>query len=83
MGKTFLGVRDVDEEALRKFKTLAVAKKLKLGEAITKALNEWAAKENERKHKPDPKNLLKLSGIIKTKEKVKWSEEIDDILYGS
>ena len=34
------------------------------------------------KKKYDPKNLLKISGVIKTKKKVRWSEEIDETLYG-
>lgn len=39
-------------------------------------------KQLKKKVKPDPRNLAKLSGIIKTKKKVKWSEEIDEFLYG-
>jgi hypothetical protein len=31
---------------------------------------------------PDIKNLQKLAGFIKTKGRVRWSEEIDNILYG-
>ncbi len=82
MTKTFLGVRDVDEEELRKFKALAVERKMKLGDAITKAMKDYRADVKIRKKIKDPRNLLKLTGIIATKEKVRWSEEIDDILYG-
>ena len=82
MGKIFIGVREVDEDVLRKFRVLAVAKNLKLGDALSKALKHWIKQEKEKKPRLDPKNLRKITGIIKTKEKVKWSEEIDEILYG-
>ena len=82
MGKTFLGVRDVDEEELRRFKAFAVEEKVRLGEAITRAMKIYRSEVKIRKKKNDPRNLLKLTGIITTKEKVRWSEEIDDILYG-
>lgn len=36
----------------------------------------------EQSKKKDPKKLLEMSGIIKTKNKVSWSTEVDDILYG-
>lgn len=35
-----------------------------------------------RKNTPNPKSLLKLKGLIKNKKPVKWSEEIDETLYG-
>jgi hypothetical protein len=82
MAKTFIGVREVDEETFRKFRARAIEKKLKLGEALTLAMKNLMKEKEAEKNKPDPKNLLKISGIIKTKEKVRWSEEIDDILYG-
>ena len=49
MGKTFLGVRDVDEEELRKFKVLDVERRIRLGEAITKAMKDYT--ENIRNKK--------------------------------
>ena len=81
MEKAFIGVRDVDEATFRKFKTLAVKRKLKLNEAFREAVNQWAEKNAEAKT-IDVRNIFKIKGIIKTKDKVKWSEEIDDILYG-
>ncbi len=84
MGKTFIGVRDVDEDTFRKFRAMTVEEKMKLGFALTLAMQRLL---NERKRRdktlPNPRNLIKITGIIKTKEKVKWSEEIDDILYGN
>lgn len=83
MEESFIGVREVNTEIFRKFKALAVAKKMKLGDALTKLMQKAIKEEREaQKTKPDPKNLKKITGIIKTKEKVKWSEEIDNILYG-
>lgn len=81
MSKTFLGVRDVDGEEWRKFRVAAIERKMKLGDAITKAMKKYREELKMIKKKKDPKNLIKLTGIITTKEKVKWSEEIDDILY--
>ena len=82
MSGTFIAVRDVDEETYRKFKAKAIGNKLKLGQALTKAMKNYLEEQENSKIKPDPKNLLKISGIITTKGKVKWSEEIDEILYG-
>ncbi len=30
----------------------------------------------------DPKKLLEINGIIKTKKPVSWSTQVDDVLYG-
>lgn len=50
---------------------------------MTLAMKRRIEEEKKKKAKLDPKNLDKLSGIIKTKKNVKWSEEIDETLYGS
>lgn len=80
MGK-MLTIRDVDEEVYRKFREKSIAERQKLGRALTQAMKEWLRKEN-KKERLDPRNLIKITGIIKTKRKVKWSEEIDEFLYG-
>jgi hypothetical protein len=36
----------------------------------------------KKKQKIDIKNLEKLEGFIKARKKVRWSEQIDEILYG-
>lgn len=79
MGKTFLGVREVDVEILNKFKARAIENRLKMGEALTR-LMEKSLGEKEVEKKPDPRNLLKIKPI-KIGKKVRWSEEIDSILY--
>ena len=83
MTKTLVAVRDVDEETFRKFRALSIEERMKLGDALTGAMSEWIKeKKAAAKTKPDPKNLMKLSGIIKTDKPVRWSEEVDEFLYG-
>ena len=83
MVKAFISVRDVDEEVFRKFKAISIEERINLGNALTKAMKYWLEERKKKKVKPNPRNLLKISSIIKTKEKVRWSEEIDKILYES
>jgi hypothetical protein len=82
MRKDLRAIRGIEEETYLKFREKALAERMKVGEALTLAMREWLKKERGRKTKPNPKNLLKLAGIIKTRKKVRWSEEIDEILYG-
>lgn len=82
MARTFISVRDVDEETFRKLRALAIARKMNIGEALTKAMRKFLEEEKSREEKrPDPRNLLKIKPI-KVGKKVRWSEEIDEILYG-
>ena len=80
MTKTTIAVRDVDEETFRKFRAMTVEDGMKLGDTLTIAMKHSV--EDERKKKPDPKNLLKIRPVKIGKEKVRWSEEIDEFLYG-
>ena len=83
MEKTFIGVRDVDEATFRKFRALAVQERMKLGEALSLAMRKLLEEgEQEHEDKVDTKNLLKIKPVKIGKKKVKWSEEIDEILYG-
>jgi len=83
MRKTFIGVRGVDEETFRKFRALTIEERMRLGDALTMAMRHWVEEERAKGiTKPDPRNLLKIKGIVTTKKKVKWSEEIDKFLYG-
>jgi len=45
-------------------------------------MRKWIKEKETEKNKPDPRNLRKISGIIRTKTKVRWSEEVDEFLYG-
>ncbi|HIH17518.1 MAG TPA: hypothetical protein HA282_04100 [Nanoarchaeota archaeon] len=76
-----LTVRNVDEEIYRKFRERALAEKMKIGRALAEAMNLWVEFGRKEVEK-DPKNLIRITGIIKTKKKVRWSEEVDEILYG-
>ena len=82
MEKTFIGVRDVNEEVFRKFRAKAIEEKMRIGDALNKAMERYLDNEEKIENKPNPKNLLKISAIIKTKGRVRWSEEIDETLYG-
>ena len=79
--KTFVGVRDVDEKALQGFKVAALREKMKLGVALSIAMNDFAERKL-RKPKPNLKKLLDIKPIRVGSKKVKWSEEVDEILYG-
>ncbi len=82
MEKTFIGVRGVDEETFRKFRAFVVHEKMKLGDALSLAMKNLLEERQEREKILNSRNLLKLEGIIKTKKGVRWSEEIDNFLYG-
>lgn len=83
MTKTFIGVREVDEEVFRQFRAMTVRRRIKLGEAITKAmenlLEEQKIKEKKKKrlhYLDEVKPLSFGNGTENT------SEEIDKIVYG-
>ncbi|MEM7825191.1 MAG: hypothetical protein QXO27_04430 [Candidatus Aenigmatarchaeota archaeon] len=83
MRKELIAVRGIDEDILRKFRARTIEERMKMGEALNLAMKRWVEeRKKEDETKPDPRNLLKISGIIKTKKKVKWSEKIDEFLYG-
>ena len=81
MRKDLRAIRGIEEETYLKFREKALAERMKVGEALTLAMKEWL-KKGKRGQKINPRNLLRIKGIIKTEEKVRWSEEIDEILYG-
>lgn len=75
-------IRDLDDDTFRKFRSIAVEERMKTGEALNMAMKEWVKEREERKKNPDPKNLLKIRPVRVGKRKVRWSEEIDEFLYG-
>lgn len=81
MAKT-VAIRNMDEETFRKFRAIAIEERMKTGEALSIAMKKWIKEKEAGKTKTNPENLLKIISIIKTKNKVKWSEEIDEFLYG-
>jgi len=81
MNEEILVVRKVNRNVYKKFKQIATEEETSIGTAVTEAMKYWL-EAKQKKKKPNPKNLLKLNGIIKAGKKVRWSEQIDEILYG-
>ncbi|MHB8603158.1 MAG: hypothetical protein ACYC6W_11465 [Nitrosotalea sp.] len=80
MKKNMITVRDVDEEVLRKFKTMITSDKMKMGQALTHAMKDWM-KHKEQSEKMDSTQLLRAKPFDWGKGTEKTSMEIDDILY--
>ncbi len=71
-------IRGIDPEMLRKFKTKSVEKKMRIGEALTKAMAEWISKDKKSK---DIHILLKIKKFDWGAGTEKLSEEIDRVLH--
>jgi len=80
MKKELFAVRGIEEETYVKFREKALAKRLRVGEALTLAMKEWLEKEEERE-KVNPRNLLKIEPFDWGPGTERTSEEIDEILY--
>jgi len=83
MRKEILTVRDVDEQEWRRFRAKTAEEGLKTGDALTQAMKLWVKERDSQRKKPDPNLLLKVKPITIGRKKVRWSEEIDETLYGS
>lgn len=81
MAKTFVAVRDVDEETFRKFRSVAVEEKMKAGDALTLAMKIWI-KERDVMGEKRPEDVLNIKPVRIGNKKVNWSTEIDETLYG-
>ena len=82
MRKEILTVRDVDEQEWRRFRAKTAEEGLKTGDALTQAMKLWVKEKESQNMKPDPKLLLKVKPVTIGRKKVRWSEEIDETLYG-
>lgn len=82
MKKAIVAVRGVDEEAYRRFRAKAVEERVNVGDALAEAMRGWVREKEENETRPDPRNFLRMEGFIKTKKKVRWSEEVEEVLYG-
>ena len=71
-------IRDLDESVYRRFKAKAVEEGLKIGEAMTQAMELWI---RQRSMKPRG-SLLDIKPFSWGKGTEKVSIEIDQILYG-
>ena len=81
MEKTFVGIRDVDEETFRKFRSLAIERNMKIGEALNLAMKIMITnKDKKGKKKLGIINIKPLDFGEGTENS---SEEIDKILYGA
>lgn len=79
--RKMVAIRDLDEDTFRKFRSIAVEEGIKLGDAMTVAMKMWV-EEERTKTKPNKRNLMKMKPIKIGKKKVRWSDEIDEFLYG-
>ena len=82
MAKEVLTVRDVDEEIWRRFRAKTEEEGLKTGKALNEALGIWIEQKERKGKGPNPRSFLKMEGTIRTEGRVRWSEEIDRLLYG-
>jgi hypothetical protein len=81
MKKEIFVARNVDRDVYKKFRQKALERGLSVGNAISMAMELWVASDSNKGK--DFSKLMEVAGLIKTKGKVKWSEEVDEILYGS
>ncbi len=70
-----LSVRDVDDDVFRDFKAEAVKKGLKVGKALTFAMQEWIDKSSPKK------SFMRLKPMDWGKGTENSSMEIDKVLY--
>ena len=75
-------IRNANKKVYKRFKRLASEEDMSIGRAITEAMMEYIKKKAAQRQKIDIKNLQELEGFIKAGKKVRWSEQIDEILYG-
>ena len=80
MEKTSIGVRDVNEDIFRRFRAMAIEERLRLGDALSKAM-EKMLKEKKEKHGKKLNFLLEIKPFDFGKGSEKTSLEIDKILY--
>ncbi|MDP3729043.1 MAG: hypothetical protein Q8R18_06365 [bacterium] len=72
-----LSVKEVNEEIFREFKAESTREGLKVGQALTLAMEQWLSHEKRR-----PKlSLLNLKPIKGGKGTERLSENIDKVLY--
>lgn len=81
MKKELHAIRGLEEETYMKFREKALAKRMKVGEALTLAMREWLKKEEKGKE-INPRNLLKIKPFDWGPGTERTSKEIDEILYG-
>lgn len=78
MPKTFIGVRDVDTETFQRFRTRSTAERLRLGDALSKAMSFWL----QHQQKPKKRKGFTFKPFHWGPGTERTSMEIDAILYG-
>jgi len=76
-----LVVRKINKVTYNKFRERALEEHRNVGDALNQAMIEWLQKQDEQV-KPRIERILNFNGIVKSKKPVKWSEEVDETLYG-
>ena len=82
MKREMHAIRGLNEDTYRKFRQKAIEERLKVGDALTFAMEDWLKKEKNRKE-VNPKRLLKMKPFDWGKGTEKTSKEIDEIIYGN
>ena len=77
-----LVVRKINKAIYNKFRERALEEHRNVGDALNQAMVEWLQKKDDR-GKLHIERVLSLNGIVKAKGTVRWSEELDETLYGS
>lgn len=81
MKKDLITVRGVDDEVLGTFKAKAAEHKMKIGEALTEAMQIWIrTKEHPKK---GCKILARSHSFDWGKNTERTSTQVDDIMYGN
>ena len=76
-----LVVRKINKSLYKKFRERAMEEHRNVGDALNQAMAEWLKAQDEKK-KLLIEGILNLNGLVKTDGKVRWSEEVDETLYG-
>lgn len=79
MVKTFVGVRDVDEDIFRKFRAMSIEEKIRLGDALTKAMRILL--EERKKREKTITQRLKVKPLDWGAGTERTSTEIDKLIY--
>ncbi|MBS3075289.1 hypothetical protein J4429_02400 [Candidatus Pacearchaeota archaeon] len=82
MEKTFIGVREVDEETFRKFRAMVIENKMKLGYALSQAMRKMIEENMKKKILNKKPALLDIKPFDFGKGTENLSENIDKIVYG-
>lgn len=81
MQDQILVIRKVNRGVYKRFRQKALEEESSVGDAVTEAMRCWL-EEKKKGGKAGIKTLPRLNGIVKAGKRVRWSEQIDDVLYG-